>query len=113
MIVAFPTGHAVGLRADSGVELLIHIGMDTVQLKGEHFASKVKVGTRVHRGQVLVEPEWDAIAAAGYDLTPGLESRSCCPEAIWQAVRWWQDYQQQRPDGNPSIRSLYCAPHNL
>ena len=43
--------------------------MDTVQLKGEHFASKVKVGTRVHRGQVLVEPEWDAIAAAGYDLT--------------------------------------------
>ncbi|MEA5120230.1 MAG: sucrose-specific PTS transporter subunit IIBC [Propionibacterium sp.] len=69
VIVAFPTGHAVGLRADSGVELLIHIGMDTVQLKGEHFASKVKVGTRVHRGQVLVEPEWDAIAAAGYDLT--------------------------------------------
>ena len=54
-----------------------------------------------------------AFAAAGYDLTPGLESRSCCPEAIWQAVRWWQDYQQQRPDGNPSIRSLYCAPHNL
>lgn len=54
-----------------------------------------------------------AFAAAGYDLTPGLESRSCCPEAIWQAVRWWQDYQQTRPDGKASIRSRYIAPHNL
>lgn len=54
-----------------------------------------------------------AFAAAGYDLTPGLESRSCCPEAIWQAVRWWQAYQQTRPDGKASIRSRYCAVHNL
>ncbi|MGH8494200.1 MAG: hypothetical protein ACRERR_14005 [Moraxellaceae bacterium] len=54
-----------------------------------------------------------AFAAADYDLTPGLESRSCCPEAIWQAARWWQDYQRARPDGKPSIRSRYCAPHNL
>ncbi len=54
-----------------------------------------------------------AFAATGYDLTPGLDSRRCCPEAIWQALRWWQDYQQTRPDGSPSIRSLYCAPHNL
>ncbi len=54
-----------------------------------------------------------AFAAAGYDLTPGLESRSCCPEAIWQAARWWQAYQQARPDGKPSIRGRYCAPHSL
>ncbi|WP_341729858.1 sucrose-specific PTS transporter subunit IIBC [Brooklawnia sp.] len=69
VIVAFPTGHAVGLRADSGVELLIHIGMDTVELKGKHFSSKVVKGQRVRRGEVLVVPDWDAISAAGYDLT--------------------------------------------
>ncbi len=69
VIVAFPTGHAVGLRADSGVELLIHIGMDTVELKGKHFSSKVVKGQRVYRGEVLVVPDWDAITAAGFDLT--------------------------------------------
>lgn len=69
VIVAFPTGHAYGIRADSGLEILIHIGMDTVQLDGKHFDAKVTTGQRVERGDTLVEVDWAAVAAAGYDLT--------------------------------------------
>lgn len=69
VIVAFPTGHAYGLRSASGIELLIHIGMDTVRLKGEHFAAKVKKGQQVHRGEVLAEVDWAAVKQAGYDIT--------------------------------------------
>ena len=49
VLVAFPTGHAYGLRAASGVELLIHIGMDTVQLEGKHFSPKVKASEALPR----------------------------------------------------------------
>lgn len=69
VIVAFPTHHAYGVRADSGVEVLIHVGMDTVQLKGQHFTPCVTVGQRVRRGDKLADVDWAAIAAAGYDLT--------------------------------------------
>lgn len=71
ILVAFPTGHAYGLRSASGVELLIHVGMDTVQLEGKHFAPKVKAGDKVRRGTPLVEVDWDAVKAAGYKtVTP-------------------------------------------
>ncbi|MBK8460576.1 MAG: sucrose-specific PTS transporter subunit IIBC [Micropruina sp.] len=69
IMVAFPTHHAYGIRTASGVEVLIHIGMDTVQLNGEHFTSKVKVGQVIRRGDVLATVDWAAVAAAGYDLT--------------------------------------------
>lgn len=69
VVVAFPTAHAYALRSVSGIDILIHIGMDTVQLKGEHFASKVVKGQKVRRGDVLAEVDWAAVAAAGYDLT--------------------------------------------
>lgn len=69
VMVAFPTHHAYGLRTGSGVEILIHIGMDTVQLAGKHFTSNVKVGQIVRRGDVLAKVDWAAVAAAGYDLT--------------------------------------------
>lgn len=69
VIVAFPTGHAYGLRSASGVEILIHVGMDTVQLDGKHFTPKVKVGQRVRRGDLLAEVDLAAVAAAGYDTT--------------------------------------------
>ncbi len=69
VIVAFPTGHAYALRSASGVELLIHIGMDTVKLGGEHFTPRVKKGQQVRRGDVLADVDWAAVAAAGYDLT--------------------------------------------
>ncbi len=69
VIVAFPTGHAYALRSASGVELLIHIGMDTVKLGGEHFTPRVVKGQQVRRGDVLADVDWAAVAAAGYDLT--------------------------------------------
>ncbi|WP_420176665.1 sucrose-specific PTS transporter subunit IIBC [Luteococcus sp. OSA5] len=69
VMVAFPTAHAYALRAASGVEVLIHIGMDTVQLQGQHFTPRVVKGQQVRRGDVLAEVDWAAVAAAGYDLT--------------------------------------------
>ncbi|TQK20876.1 PTS system beta-glucoside-specific IIA component (Glc family) /PTS system beta-glucoside-specific IIB component (Glc family) /PTS system beta-glucoside-specific IIC component (Glc family) [Microbacterium sp. SLBN-154] len=65
----FPTGHAIGLRSKDGAEVLIHIGIDTVRLKGEHFHVKVASGQEVSAGDLLIEFDLDAIAAAGYDLT--------------------------------------------
>ena len=64
----FPTKHAIGVTSDSGVELLIHIGMDTVRLDGQHFTAFVKEGDRVTAGQKLVEFDMEAIRAAGYSL---------------------------------------------
>ncbi len=69
VVAAFPTGHAVGLRAADGAELLIHIGIDTVRLGGEHFSLKVTQGQEVKAGDLLVEFDGDAIERAGYDLT--------------------------------------------
>lgn len=88
VVVAFPTHHAYGLKSDSGVEILIHIGMDTVQLNGEHFSSKVKVGQRVRRGTVLAEVDWEAVAKAGYDLTtPVVVTNAAGYESIEAADR--------------------------
>ena len=68
-----PSAHAVGLRADGGAELLIHVGLDTVKLEGQHFRCLVSLGDRVAAGQPLIEFDKDAIAALGYDLvTPVL-----------------------------------------
>ena len=69
VLVAFPTGHAYGLRSASGIELLIHVGMDTVELDGRYFTPRVAAGKRIHRGQVLVEVDWAAVTRAGYRTT--------------------------------------------
>jgi len=69
--VMFDTGHAVSLVSDSGAEILIHVGLDTVNLKGEHFTIHAKAGAKVKKGELLIEFDKDAIAAAGYDtITP-------------------------------------------
>ena len=68
LTILFPTKHAIGLTTSEGVEILIHIGMDTVKLDGKHFTAKAVQGDVVKKGQVLVEFDIDAIKATGYSL---------------------------------------------
>ena len=65
----FPTGHAVALNTVDGLDVLIHVGLDTVQLEGKHFTVHAQVGDVVHKGDVLIEFDREAIAAEGYDVT--------------------------------------------
>ena len=67
----FDTKHAVGLTSDDGTEILIHIGLDTVKLNGEHFDAHVKAGDKVKAGDLLVEFDIEKIKEAGYPtITP-------------------------------------------
>lgn len=63
----FPTNHAIGLTTSDGVELLIHIGIDTVNLNGEFFKPEIQAGDKVAAGQKLMTFDYESIAAAGYD----------------------------------------------
>jgi len=65
---AFPTGHAFGIRSDDGVEMLLHVGVDTVSLNGQHFTTQAAQGQRVKAGDPLVEFDIPAIEAAGYSV---------------------------------------------
>lgn len=65
----FETKHAIGLTTDTGIELLIHIGIDAVKLGGECFKEIVKKGQRVQKGDLLLEFELDKMAASGVDPT--------------------------------------------
>lgn len=69
--IAFPTGHAVSLRGDNGLEVLIHIGLDTVNRKGNGFHLHVQSGQRVTTGTLLIEFDREQLLADGYDvITP-------------------------------------------
>ncbi|MCK0473443.1 beta-glucoside-specific PTS transporter subunit IIABC [Halalkalibacter sp. APA_J-10(15)] len=73
----FPTNHAVGITTDNGTEILIHIGLDTVQLEGKFFHSYVQQGDRVEIGQQLIDFDIDQIKQAGYSVvTPVLITNS-------------------------------------
>ena len=63
------TLHAVGLTSEDGIEILIHVGMDTVELKGKGYELFVQTGDHVQKGQLLFRFDMQAIAAAGYTLT--------------------------------------------
>lgn len=65
----FPTHHAIGITSDEGAELLIHVGVDTVQLEGKHFNAHIVQGDRVERGQLLIEFDVEAIKKEGFILT--------------------------------------------
>ncbi|PAD22314.1 beta-glucoside-specific PTS transporter subunit IIABC [Terribacillus saccharophilus] len=71
VVTLFATKHAIGLRSTNGAEVLIHVGIDTVKLNGEHFTAHIASGDKVQKGQKLVSFDIEAIQAAGYDvITP-------------------------------------------
>src|SRR5690606_32749549 len=81
----FPTGHAVGITSDSGVEMLIHIGINTVELQGKYFSPKVKQGDRVKQGDELVNFDIEKIKEAGYEvITPIIITNSSSYKEIIQ-----------------------------
>lgn len=73
----FPTKHAIGVTSDEGVEILIHIGMDTVEMNGEGFESFVKQNERVKKGDLMIRVDLDKIKAAGLSsITPVVVTNS-------------------------------------
>lgn len=67
----FDTLHAVSMTTPDGVELLIHIGLDTVALNGQHFTAHVSAGNKVKKGDLMITVDIEAVKAAGYDvITP-------------------------------------------
>ncbi|HAT1547088.1 PTS beta-glucoside transporter subunit EIIBCA [Corynebacterium sp. HMSC06C06] len=69
IVSAMKTGHAYGIKTESGVEVLVHIGINTVKMKGEGFAPAVKKGDTVKAGDLLATVDFDAVRAAGFDTT--------------------------------------------
>ena len=73
----FETGHAVSLVADFGAEVLIHVGLETVSLKGKHFTVHAANGDKVKKGDLLIEFDLEAIKAEGFNtITPMLVCNS-------------------------------------
>ena len=68
VITIYPTKHAIGLLSDNGVEVIIHIGLDTANLKGEYFDIKVTEGQKVKKGEILAEVEFSKIKEQGFSI---------------------------------------------
>ncbi|MGC4153838.1 MAG: beta-glucoside-specific PTS transporter subunit IIABC [Propionicimonas sp.] len=69
VVTAMKTGHAFGIRAEDGTEVLVHIGIDTVQLEGRHFELSIEAGSQVTAGQPVGTVDLAAVREAGYDTT--------------------------------------------
>lgn len=89
----FPTGHAIGMTTPDGVEILIHVGLDTVQLKGQFFHTLAETDQNVKAGDLILEADIDEIRKAGYDTvtpmiicnTPDFSSITCKTEGTVEA----------------------------
>ncbi|NUF27224.1 beta-glucoside-specific PTS transporter subunit IIABC [Gilliamella sp. ESL0254] len=69
VVSLFRTKHAIGFQTNSGAEILIHIGIDTVKLDGQHFQAHIEAGSKVKKGDLLVSFDIDAIKQAGFEVT--------------------------------------------
>ena len=79
----FPTGHAVAVQGDNGISVLLHIGIDTVDMKGDGFTAHISQGDRVSAGQKLVTFDLNKIAEAGHPATTMvLVAESTCEGAL-------------------------------
>lgn len=65
----FPTGHAIAIAGDNGLNVILHIGIDTVEMKGDGFEALVAQGDRVEKGQLLINFDIDKIKSCGYEAT--------------------------------------------
>lgn len=65
----FPTGHAIGIKTKEGIECIIHVGIDTVELQGEGFQPLIRQGDKVKRGEPLISLDKAGIEAKGYNLS--------------------------------------------
>lgn len=91
----FETKHAIGLTADNGAEILIHIGLDTVKLGGKHFKSHVKTGDKVKAGDLLVEFDIKAIKEEGYEtITPVLVTNTDSYNDVLALIFFYDRYQK-------------------
>lgn len=68
-VSVFPTGHAVGIETKDGIECILHIGLDTVELNGEGFRPLISQGDKVKAGQPVVEFDKDLVESKGYNVT--------------------------------------------
>ena len=73
----FPTMHAFGLVLDNGIEILVHVGIDTVELKGKGFKRFVNVNTRANRGDPIIQIDKEFIEKEGYDTTSLMILTNC------------------------------------
>lgn len=69
VVALFPTKHAIGLKSEAGEEILIHVGIDTVNLEGKYIESVVNIGDSVKQGDILLQVDFDSIKKEGYDIT--------------------------------------------
>ena len=90
----FPTGHALGMTAGD-VELLIHIGLDTVELNGEPFTIRVSVDQAVKKGDLLIEADLEKIRAAGKNIiTPMV----VCNSDAWSEIECFSEREVEPGD---------------
>ena len=84
----FPTGHAIGLTTNAGTEILIHIGINTVALKGKHFTPVVQEGDIVRQGDLLIQFDIDKIKEAGYEtVTPVIVTLTQQEVDVFETIR--------------------------
>lgn len=96
LVTVFPTSHAFGIEGDNGEEILIHIGINTVELEGKHFNLHVKQGDRVNVGDLLVTVDFDKIKEAGYEIvTPIIVLNTSAYDSVVDIAS--DDVQQLEP----------------